>query len=93
MSKVLGRFGVWQRLALWVIAIATIARGLQAEEIATGFQERVYRDETGNHKYTVFVPAAYTPQTKWPVLLFLHGAAERGTDNKLPLVGGIGPQV
>jgi poly(3-hydroxybutyrate) depolymerase len=93
MSKVTGRFGFLRRLALWVIAIATIARGLPAEEIATGFQERVYRDETGNHKYTVFVPAAYTPQTKWPVLLFLHGAAERGTDNKLPLVGGIGPQV
>ena len=93
MRKPTGRFGHWRRLVLGAIAVAAIAQELPADEIATGFQERVYRDETGNHKYTLFVPATYTPQKKWPLLLFLHGSGERGTDNKLPLVGGIGPQV
>jgi predicted peptidase len=30
--------------------------------------------------YSVYVPANYTSQWKWPVILFLHGAGESGTD-------------
>ncbi len=30
--------------------------------------------------YSVYVPSNYTPQWKWPVILFLHGAGESGTD-------------
>ena len=28
--------------------------------------------------YQVYVPLDYTPAIKWPVILFLHGAGERG---------------
>src|SRR5579885_1892672 len=59
----------------------------------TGFLRRIYRDAAGEHKYTVFIPAAYRADQKWPVLLYLHGAGSRGTDGRLPLIGGIGPQV
>jgi poly(3-hydroxybutyrate) depolymerase len=66
---------------------------LAAEVTATGFQPRVYRDDKGEHKYMVFIPAAYTPERQWPVILYLHNASDCGTDNELPLVGGLGPQV
>lgn len=46
----------------------------------TGFVERVFQDETGDHGYVVWVPPNYTPNREWPVILFLHGAGERGTD-------------
>jgi poly(3-hydroxybutyrate) depolymerase len=82
-------------LKLTICAGMTLAAGvpLAAEEPATGFVSRVFHDEAGEHKYTVFLPAAYRADQKWPVLLYLHGAGSRGTDGKLPLIGGIGPQI
>jgi len=59
----------------------------------TGFLLRTFKDEAGDHKYTVFVPHNYTPAKKWPVILFLHGAGERGNDGVLPTTVGIGPIV
>ncbi len=59
----------------------------------TGFLSRIYKDESGSHKYVIFVPRAYTPAKKWPVILFLHGAGERGTDGLLPIYYGLGPLV
>src|SRR5207302_8590408 len=35
----------------------------------------------------------YTPAKKWPVILFLHGAGERGNDGVLPTQVGLGPLV
>jgi dienelactone hydrolase len=79
--------------AALICAIAAPRHSVGADGIATGFRERIFRDDKGEHKYTVFVPAAYTPDKKWPVILYLHNASDCGTDNKLPLVGGLGPQV
>lgn len=73
--------------------IAAWATRLPADEVRTGFQERIFRDEHGTHKYIVFVPAGYTPEKKWPVILYLHGASARGTDNQVPIVGGLGAQI
>lgn len=83
----------WTRLAIFACTIAACVRALPAEDATTGFLSRVYRDEAGEHKYAVFIPAAYRADQKWPVLLYLHGAGSRGTDGKLPLIGGIGPQI
>jgi predicted peptidase len=30
--------------------------------------------------YSVYVPRNYTPQSKWPAILFLHGSGESGSD-------------
>ncbi|MGE3314286.1 MAG: alpha/beta hydrolase-fold protein [Planctomycetaceae bacterium] len=65
----------------------------QAESPIEGFVQRTMRDETGEHKYAVFVPPGYTPEKKWPVILYLHGFSSRGTDNTLQLMGGLAPQV
>lgn len=54
------------------------------------FVEHVYHDNAGDHKYVVFLPNEYTPQKKFPVILFLHGAGERGTDGKRQLTVGLG---
>ena len=43
------------------------------QTVAQGeFVNRVYKDEKGEHKYVVFVPANYTPAKKWPAILFLQ---------------------
>lgn len=59
--------------------------------VATGFVNRVYRDDEGEHRYTVFVPRSYRPGTPTPTLMYLHGAGERGKDGKLPLTYSLAP--
>jgi poly(3-hydroxybutyrate) depolymerase len=58
-----------------------------------GFVDRVYRDAEGEHRYAVFVPKDYSPDRTWPVILFLHGAGERGSDGRKPLDVGLGPVI
>lgn len=55
------------------------------------FVERVFRDESGTHKYVVYLPPGYTRDRQWPVILFLHGAGERGRDGLSPTYFGLGP--
>ena len=64
-----------------------------ADDGKRGFVEKVFQDDAGEHRYVVFVPAAYSPSKTWPVVLFLHGAGERGTDGKAPLNVGLGSLV
>ncbi len=60
----------------------------------TGFLSRSYHDVQGvEHGYRVFVPAAYQPDQAWPAIVFLHGSAELGTDNRSQLDVGLGPVV
>ena len=49
-----------------------------------GFLDRKYYatpGSTGYMQYRLFVPPNYNPNTKYPVVLFLHGVGEGGTDN------------
>jgi predicted peptidase len=48
--------------------------------IETGFLDRSVSLGGQAYKYQIFVPPAYTPSQRWPVILFLHGAGERGSD-------------
>jgi len=43
--------------------------------------------------YQVFVPFSYSPAQRWPIILFLHGAGERGEDGLLPTQVGLGTAV
>lgn len=82
------------RLTVCLLVTSTLAWGqAPAPARTTGFLSRVFKDEAGNHKYVIFVPRGYTPAKKWPVILFLHGAGERGTDGVLPIYYGLGPLV
>ena len=78
-----------------VIAIGFVSSTLVASGATpTGqFVNRVYRDDKGDHKYVVFVPAGYSATTKWPTVLYLHGAHSRGRDGRAPLVAGLAPAI
>jgi hypothetical protein len=49
-----------------------------ARKYETGFIDRTITIQAVNFKYQVFVPEDWTPHQKWPVILALHGAGERG---------------
>ena len=50
----------------------------------TGFLTRTLFDGRDQRLYQVYVPSDYTPEKRWPVILFLHGAGEGGRDALLP---------
>jgi len=55
---------------------------------ATG-EARDQSDATGNRiVYRLFKPAGYDAAKPWPLVLFLHGAGERGSDNAKHLKNG-----
>jgi dienelactone hydrolase len=88
LSGVEGR-GLFVILALAGLAAAPASVPAQT----TGFLSRTYRDDAGEHRYAVFLPRDYARRADWPVILFLHGASERGTDGRKPLTVGLGPIV
>lgn len=64
---------------------------MPAEEALQRFQEHVYAYTGGEYKneqfgYRLLEPARIEPGKQYPVVLFLHGAGERGTDNNLQLL-------
>ena len=76
------------------VMLALSARHATAQSEATGrFVDQVFRDETGEHKYVVFLPAGQRADKPSPGILFLHGAGERGRENRLPLTVGLAPFV
>jgi predicted peptidase len=60
---------------------------------STGFLDRTVTIAGTSHRYQVFVPAEYTPDRRWPVILFLHGSGERGADGLLPTEVGLGTTI
>ena len=58
-----------------------------------GFHLRTVKAEDGERKYTVYVPEGYDGSKTFPVILFLHGAGERGEDGIVPAQVGIGPAI
>lgn len=56
----------------------------------TGFLDRTVSVSGVVYRYQVFIPANWSKDKKWPVILFLHGAGERGDDGLLQTDVGLG---
>ena len=69
---------------VFVLIIGLLASGVPAmAKHETGFLDRVVQVNGQSYRYQVFVPAMWDGHKKWPVILFLHGAGERGSDGLL----------
>jgi predicted peptidase len=51
--------------------------------VQTGFLDRTVSVSGKTYRYQVYVPADFRSKKSWPVILFLHGAGERGSDGLL----------
>ncbi len=61
-----------------------------APEIAARFEARVYSDASGEKLgYRLMKPKNYDAAKKYPLVLFLHGAGERGDNNVAQLKHGM----
>jgi predicted peptidase len=59
----------------------------------TGFMVKSVRFDGEERKYGLFVPHAYSAQTRWPVIVFLHGSMQEGNNGKSCMDVGLGPAV
>ena len=55
----------------------------------TGFLSRTHRGDSGESRYVVFVPQHVSDEESLPVILFLHGAGQRGSDGRSQLDAGL----
>lgn len=76
-----------------VVATSLLAAPASAKKTETGFLDRTISIAGTEYKYQVFVPENWTKKQKWPVILFLHGAGERGDDGLIQTEVGIGTAI
>jgi predicted peptidase len=81
----MSRFRFLLILAL-VVALGSPALARKRE---TGFLDRTLSIRGVTYKYQVFVPDNWSSNQKWPIILFLHGVGERGTDGLIQTQVGI----
>lgn len=61
--------------------------------VTVGFVSKSLVDGGVTYRYQVFIPANYNSVSKVPVILFMHGSGEKGSDNTSQLRAGLGPVV
>jgi len=57
---------------------------------ATGFINKTLAKDGGEVRYVLYVPRGYDAAQEWPLVVFLHGAGERGADGLIQSDVGIG---
>jgi predicted peptidase len=88
-----GHLGSGWAAGLAVVFLQLSVGAVAAQEVQTGFIDGVVTVSQEDYRYQVYVPRAYDPTQRWPVVLFLHGAGERGGDGLLQTVVGLGDAV
>lgn len=83
------------RILLILMAITFVTFGVSARprNAETGFLNRLVKIGATSYPYQVYVPSNWTKAKKWPVILFLHGAGERGDDGLIQTEVGIGSAI
>ncbi len=82
-------------LPMTVFAADTSSKLITGDEVVKTFNESknsvkgTYRSSKGtNLPYRLYVPDDYDPNKSYPLVLFFHGAGERGEDNTLQISAG-----
>src|SRR3984885_11585528 len=81
----------WSLALVLLLLAPRIIRAQHQSNISAvqGFAAGSYRSSSGETMlYRLFVPSDYDPARKYPIVLWLHGAAGRGADNVSQLSGG-----
>jgi predicted peptidase len=64
--------------------------GEHSSSLTTGFLSFTTTTDGETRKSVVYVPDNYSPESEWPLVVFLHGMGERGNDGWKQAEVGIG---
>jgi predicted peptidase len=79
------------KLKAFILLIMTIQAEAQHTDKAQDmdiYQKKIHLFQGDTLPYRIMYPADFDENSKYPLLLFLHGAGERGRDNETQLVHG-----
>ena len=76
------------RIGLILVIVALVAFGCSDEVVAdTEFPTRSVTVNGTEYQYRIYVPEKRDPNSKIPVMLYLHGSGARGSDNQSQVSG------
>jgi predicted peptidase len=78
---------------LSVIGVLLLTLPGRARQDSEMFQDRAIKIGPTEYHFRVFTPKGWSRKKKSPVILFLHGAGERGDDNLAQTKVGIAPAI
>lgn len=61
--------------------------GLSGQDLSL-YKKEIFTKKNKTLPYRILLPKDFNPEKKYPLLLFLHGAGERGNDNEAQLTHG-----
>jgi predicted peptidase len=77
-----------RKLVASLVVFLFCAQSLYSQDLSA-FEKRNYTSSIGQVlPYRILYPENYNKEKKYPVILFLHGAGERGNDNEKQLTHG-----
>ena len=80
VSLQVGILGSLMRTGLTLFLFFVVTAAWATAQTSTGFVKQSVDLNGESYLYQVYVPPHWTPTRKWPVILFLHGAGERGSE-------------
>lgn len=80
-------------LLVAVILLMAAAPPYAFTQKESGFLPRTIEIDGAAYHYQVFLPAGWTQEKRWPVILFLHGSWMRGEDGTKQTEAGLGPAI
>jgi predicted peptidase len=80
-------------LTLLSLSVGLLASGCATARFKPAADRGFTTASAEGRSYEIYRPAGWTPEKRWPVIIYLHGGGERGTDGILPTQVGIGPAV
>jgi predicted peptidase len=79
-----------RRITLIAILLL-VPNATAAQRVASGFVDAAVTLNGRLYRYQIYIPQAYSKSARrWPVILFLHGAVEGGTDGRNQTTVGLG---
>jgi predicted peptidase len=71
------------------LCVFILAASIARSQVFADYQKQTFTGSTGQLPYRILYPLAFDSSAKYPVLIFLHGSFEKGTDNEAQLnIGG-----
>jgi lysophospholipase L1-like esterase/predicted esterase len=74
-----------------LLAAAVVCDQAMAQDVRDRMASKTFTDRQGDLPYRLFVPERKPKDAPLPLVIFLHGAGERGADNQSQLRHGVRP--
>ena len=85
--RVMKKVGTGGLIIFSIVSYVSLGRSASHE---SGFVEQKLMMGMTISQYQIYVPEGWMQHDSWPVILYLHGAGERGTDGKRQTQVGLG---